>query len=386
MDHRECRKRIGHLEDELDYNFGRKEELKEEVKTMQDKYDNVYEVYMKNTKAAMDKNVENAELRAIIEQKEKENIELQLKNKKLEEKVDSLGKEISDLKITCSDLPSLRDMESENRYLKDVVKSKENDDDKLFNELKESNKNLNLQVENLLKCDECYNSFSDKALIFNHIKSIHSERKLDFKCDICDDCFADQRNMKEHMDKKHQNKVLKDNLRGKINELNIQIRNQKIRMYSGILKLKQKEIKEKGACACKVRFCLINHAKFRWTASKSDLLLDELNMSNEKSSREQCHNCGETFGEKEALRVHMETNHHTSVLYKCHQCDETYTNQGELRTHTKCTHRYHDVVEPFPCQACDKTFSHDLDLKNHMEEHHEKSVLEKTFFNPSASL
>ena len=54
MDHRECRIRIGHLEDKLDYNFGRKEELKKEFKTIQDMYDNVYEFFMKNTKAAMD--------------------------------------------------------------------------------------------------------------------------------------------------------------------------------------------------------------------------------------------------------------------------------------------------------------------------------------------
>ena len=94
MDHRECRKRIGHLEDELDYNFGRKEELKKEVKKVQEKYDDVYDVYMKNTKAAMDKNIENAELKAVIEQKEKENNELQLKNKEFKERMYSRKRNI----------------------------------------------------------------------------------------------------------------------------------------------------------------------------------------------------------------------------------------------------------------------------------------------------
>ena len=41
MDHRECRKRIGELEDDLDYNIGRKEDLNHEVKKLQDKYDNI---------------------------------------------------------------------------------------------------------------------------------------------------------------------------------------------------------------------------------------------------------------------------------------------------------------------------------------------------------
>ena len=67
MDHRECRKRIGELEDDLDYIIGRKEDLNHEVKKLQDKYDNIYKVFMKNTKAAMDMNVENAQLNAGIE-------------------------------------------------------------------------------------------------------------------------------------------------------------------------------------------------------------------------------------------------------------------------------------------------------------------------------
>ena len=136
IDH--CGKRNGHqklsyeeLEDELDYNYGRKLELKKEVKIMQDKYDDLYEVYMKNTKAAMDRNVENASLKAEIEKKHMENIELQLENEKFIERVDSLEK----------DNAKLKDMECENRYLGDVVKFKEDNEDKNFNELKESNKN-----------------------------------------------------------------------------------------------------------------------------------------------------------------------------------------------------------------------------------------------------
>ena len=37
------------------------------------------------------------------------------------------------------------------------------------------------------------------------------------------------------------------------------------------------------------------------------------------------------------------------------------------------------------CQPCDKTFLDEEDLMSHMKEHHEKSRLENTFFNPYAS-
>ena len=102
---------------------------------MQEKYDDLYEVYMKNTKAAMDKNVENANLKAEIEKKKIENNELQTEYEKFIERVDSLE----------TDNVKLQDMEPENRYLKDVVKSKEDNETKIFNELKESIKTSGLK-------------------------------------------------------------------------------------------------------------------------------------------------------------------------------------------------------------------------------------------------
>ena len=41
MDHDQCRKRIGQLKDELDYNISRKEELKKEVRKLKDQYEQI---------------------------------------------------------------------------------------------------------------------------------------------------------------------------------------------------------------------------------------------------------------------------------------------------------------------------------------------------------
>ena len=81
---------------------------------------------MKNTKVALDKNVENAELRTDIEQKEKENVELQLEHNSLRDRVKILGKEMSQSKTASNTMQDLQ-------------------------ELKYSNQNLKLQVENLLQ-------------------------------------------------------------------------------------------------------------------------------------------------------------------------------------------------------------------------------------------
>ena len=118
---------------------------------------------MKNTKAAMDKNVENAELKAVIEQMGKENIELQLKNEKYKERMDSLEREISELKTASNDLQVLQDMESENRHLKDTIEFMKEDEAKIFNDLRETNENLRLQIENNLECYECHEKIKEKS-------------------------------------------------------------------------------------------------------------------------------------------------------------------------------------------------------------------------------
>ena len=142
MDHRECRKRIGQLEDELDYHFGRKEELKKEVKKIQDKYDDVYDVYMKNTKVAMDMNIENAELKAVIEQLEKENIELK-----------TIGK-----------ADHIENAESEIKELKATIESDKHEAEEIFNELRAENKNLKVQITTLLECDDCGQGFVENPI------------------------------------------------------------------------------------------------------------------------------------------------------------------------------------------------------------------------------
>ena len=48
MDHKECQKEICHLEDELDYNFNRNEELKKEVSKLKDQNEDLRDTNFRN--------------------------------------------------------------------------------------------------------------------------------------------------------------------------------------------------------------------------------------------------------------------------------------------------------------------------------------------------
>ena len=98
MDHGRERMCLAELEEDLDYNISRKEELKKEVRKLKEQYESLHEVHLQNAKVAMDRNVENAQLKANIEKIRKESSNLTLENNELKDKVKTLDAEISELK------------------------------------------------------------------------------------------------------------------------------------------------------------------------------------------------------------------------------------------------------------------------------------------------
>ena len=64
-------------------------------------------------------------------------------------------------------------------------------------------------------------------------------------------------------------------------------------------------------------------------------------------------------------------------------CETKFINGKMLKKHNEV---YHMTIQSFHCQQCETIFPNKEELSNHMGECHEGSVMEKTFFNPSASL
>ena len=74
MNYARERMRQTELEEDLEYNISRKEELKKEVRKLKDNYDSLHDVHLKNAKVAMDQNVEIAQLKAMLEKSKKKTV------------------------------------------------------------------------------------------------------------------------------------------------------------------------------------------------------------------------------------------------------------------------------------------------------------------------
>ena len=66
------------------------------------------------------------------------------------------------------------------KILKDTITSDNEDAEKMFNDLTAENNKLKLQIENLLKCDECDEIFKDKTIMKTHILKNHSAQKMKY--------------------------------------------------------------------------------------------------------------------------------------------------------------------------------------------------------------
>ena len=133
MDHMECRKRIGQLEDDLEYNLGRKDQLKFQVKELDEDNDKLRKTNFKNAEESLKK---------------------ELVMKKL---VETLRKENEELKSNKVTNPDFIKQEYE----------------KIGSELKAENEKLRQTIGNLLCCDECNLHFDDKTSLRKHIKLNH---------------------------------------------------------------------------------------------------------------------------------------------------------------------------------------------------------------------
>ena len=132
MDHREFGKRIGDLEDDLDYNIGRKEDLKAEVRKLEKQNKEIRELNWKNATAQMETERELGELKLRFDLLEKENSELR-----------SVNNEVK-----------LEDIKFENKMLEENILNLKNYNFKRIATLEAEIKRHRSQIQSLLKCDK----------------------------------------------------------------------------------------------------------------------------------------------------------------------------------------------------------------------------------------
>ena len=330
----------------------------------------------------------------------------------LKKKLESLMKENEQVKNE-SHAAKLKEVECENKKLKSLIKSNKEEYEIKLNDLTAANNDLKLLMENFRNCDECTEQFDTKTLMKTHILSNHLERKA--VCDYCSNHSNEKSDMKEHKVSEHSKETQTDLLNKKYEELYSTIANQKDKIFKDLYRLKQKEVKQTKNCQCRGRFCKINHSRYRWTSSMADILFNKFKSANSNkicrtTGNIECEKCDVEFCDEDVMKTHIQKNHELDSSFKCHNCDQRYTNSETLKRHNETDHqmspRYFckecDTNFPqmltlenhirrihnskFGCQPCEQNFVDENSLMNHMNEDHETNLVEKTFFNPSASL
>ena len=358
MDHSKCRGKIGQLENEV-------------MKVVKDN-DELRKENLNNAEVSLKK---ESVLKKLVETLRKEIDDL-----KSSDLIVNLETENNDLKL------KIEELESDKRAMKISLDYNEEENEVVINHYKTEHKILQNEVINLKTCDDCDVKFEEKAQLKTHILVNHSVERM--KCDKCGEGFKEKDILQHHNGSKHLIEeaspfkcneceyeiIAKDDLKThistehtrKINMLEIlkkerqiqeQVSQQKINLYESLYKLKQKEERKKFTCSCRGQHCRINHFKYRWTASKSDDLVNRL-----KTTTSSDYN-----------------------VINCNKCDQRFVKEEDLKLHITTNHKAKLHRSKFACQPCEQSFLNEDNLMSHIDDHHERSPLEATFFNPSAS-
>ena len=138
---------------------------------------------------------------------------------------------------------SYSDLEDELKMLNAYIEKTEKEFEDMFNNLSTENKSLKIKIRDLLRCDQCKQSFEQKETIQMHIQSRHKMKQID--CNNCDQQINTKDEMNIHVIRKHNHSKQKENLKKKYDELISKVNNQKLKIFDDVLVLKQRENKEK---------------------------------------------------------------------------------------------------------------------------------------------
>ena len=274
--------------------------LEKERQELQSKYDVIKEKFGKSLR-------ENQELFSLKDAKIKDMEKEILESKEIKEKNENTNAQFDYEGIIQEKSNRLESLEAENKMMK-----KEKDD--LMDELEVKKKEVkDLEVnQNKRELESSRGSLQEELLEVGLMK-----------CNHCSFTFASFGDLKEHNNIVH-SETLKADLLKKINNLGMQISEQKADTFSALYLLKEEERRGLTICRCKEKeYCRINHQQYSYIKSKSDDFLVKLNrfsVTNKISS--------------------------TSIVsgarikcYTCNKCEKTFAKQGQLKRHKKSEHR-----------------------------------------------
>ena len=259
---------------------------------------------------------------------------------------------------------SYSELEEEIKILNDIIGTNTMEFEEMYNDLSKENENLKFQIRVLLRCDQCDLSFVDNSEMSAHIQLKHTRKELE--CQDCCKRFEKKVDFEVKQIKQHRNINTKSELLKRQNELLKDIGNKKLMLFDSLYKLNQREVKQNGKCGCRGR-CIINHSKYRWTTSTSNILFNQL----KTQTLYECPKCDLKFSREEHLNKHFESSHQSKSGFPCQQCNVTFKEEEDLKCHEKTHHS--QTRNEYESEQCEGEFIDLEALNSHNETYHKIS-------------
>ena len=202
------------------------------------------------------------------------------------EKIDELENELSKHKISSAD-KAFENIEQEGDVKEKLENISISEHIAIVKGLQEENdsigaKNKDLEDEILLKVQEIHalNEQIDKSLMEKDLTSSASSLADELasaqkECDPCGNDTQTRQGLDSHIRRKHEISSEKRILEETLKEMTSKIYEQKFKLTSSLLKLREKENLEKQTCKCK-NYCRIYHYKHNWRRSISDVIISKM--------------------------------------------------------------------------------------------------------------
>ena len=222
-----------------------------------------------------------------------------------------------------------------------------------------------------MKCEDCNESFLDKATYRKHRKSVHNEDKA-IICAACKAAFDSRSDYYNHMNRTHEN-----------GEKQFQCPTCE-KAFNNNCALQDHVLIHTGE---KPHKCSVCDYAFRL---KGSLNVHMRIHTGEKPH--QCEQCEQAFVQKAHLLRHIGVHHSKGEpdksahkVHKCDKCSAKYEYPSELKRHMM----KHKESATFACEICQMTFSRPQRLRWHMAKHsgealHQCKICDKTFPYASA--
>ena len=220
--------------------------------------------------------------------------------------------------------------------------------------------------KNKLKCDECMAKFQYLCLLNAHSYKTHKKAKVDYhKCDFCDHKLRNLKDVLIHIMKVHKGKnvpqcdicnkcfecksLLEEHIevihKGKIPNCEICVKEFSSKKT---LEEHEKAYHNEHTFISKCDFC----SKI-YKGPKSKYILENHIKSIHEKVRHKCKDCGKSFSQQCALKIHFSVVHKGLKLYKCELCNEQFGYQHVLKKHYERTHGELELN----CSICNTTFT-----------------------------